>query len=218
MKSKTIIFLSALIVLMLGVIVAAVVYLYSEPKIVADVPAKQAVETKEEQPQPKEEPKAEEKSAEVPTPKAVEPPAPAPEAPKAQSAKKEDVKEFKVKNSGTGKDNILKQNADNSLCLIDHNGKQLWKIPFDGPVVGSVEQIDIYNNLKIQYLIAQADKLHLIDRLGREVKGFPLDLKSPATSGPIAVKSGKLVYWEISTKKGKVYFDKKTKTILNQLP
>ena len=112
----------------------------------------------------------------------------------------------------------MRQNADNSLSLLDHNGKSLWKIAFPGPIVGNVEQIDIYSNLKIQYLIAEGSKLHLIDRLGREVKNFPLALGSKALSGPEAVKQDQNSYWSIKTEKGTVYFDRKNVKILNQLP
>ena len=145
------------------------------------------------------------------------------EAPKQESeakteAKQDKLREFKVKNSGTNKINTLRQNADNSLSLLDHNGKSLWKIAFPGPIVGNVEQIDIYSNLKIQYLIAEGSKLHLIDRLGREVKNFPLALGSKALGGPEAVKQGQNSYWSIKTEKGTVYFDRKNVKILNQLP
>lgn len=228
MKNKTIIFLSVLIALMLGIIVSAVIYLYSTPEI---TPAPVAEKTQQEEKAPADEQVA---KAEDPAPEAqAELPAeqPAPEVKAelaAQPAKADNApaksesaaakSEFQVKNSGTGRMNTLKQASDNSLTLLDHNGKQLWKIPFPARIVGEPAQIDIYNNLKIQYLICAGNKLHLIDRLGRQVKNFPLSLPGTAKSGPKDVKKDKLVYWQIETSAGTVYFDKKSVKILNQLP
>lgn len=226
MKNKTIIFLSVLIALMLGIIVSAVFYLYSTPKApeaALDREVAQAVE-----PQPAAEPQTEPESEQVqepekapepeitPEPEQVPEQKPAPKQPQQPAAK--GPAEFQVKNSGTGKMNTLRQNADNSLALIDHNGKQLWKIAFPGKIVGEPAQIDIYNNLKIQYLIAEGSKLHLIDRLGREVKKFPLTLPGAAKSGPVDFKKDKLVYWQIETSAGTAYFDKQNVKILNQKP
>lgn len=240
MKNKTIIFLSVLIALMLGIIVSAVIYLYSTPKAVVEATAAgqsgdavsqvagsklETTETEEEAVQSTEasaevsseaskaEPDAQAKKASDPAPAAS-----AVKPAQTESAAKPAPSEFQVKNSNTGKMNTLRQNADNSLALIDHNRKQLWKISFPGKIVGEPAQIDIYNNLKIQYLIAEGSKLHLIDRLGREVKKFPLALPGTAKSGPKDVKKDKLVYWQIETAAGTVYFDKQNVKILNQLP
>lgn len=229
MKNKTIIFLSVLIVLMLGIIVSAVFYLYSTPKTSAgpaDFEIAQAVE-----PQPAAQPETAAEPQQETEPQTPEPKEPAakteastekeaekPQTPEQKESAAKGPAEFQVKNSGTGKMNTLRQNADNSLALIDHNGKQLWKIAFPGKIVGEPAQIDIYNNLKIQYLIAEGSKLHLIDRLGREVKKFPLTLPGAAKSGPVDFKKDKLVYWQIETSAGTVYFDKQNVKILNQKP
>lgn len=223
MKNKTIIFLSVLIVLMLGIIVSAVFYLYSTPKTSAGPADFEIAQAAEPQPaaqmetaaEPQQETEPQEPAAktEASTEKEAEPQTPEPQQPAAKGPA-----EFQVKNSGTGKMNTLRQNADNSLALIDHNGKQLWKIAFPGKIVGEPAQIDIYNNLKIQYLIAEGSKLHLIDRLGREVKRFPLTLPGAAKSGPVDFKKDKLVYWQIETSAGTVYFDKQNVKILNQKP
>lgn len=91
---------------------------------------------------------------------------------------------FKVRNSATGKDNTFYQNSHLSLCLQDENGKDMWGIPFKFPVCGYVTAIDYYNNGKLQYLFAADSKLYLIDRLGRFVGGFPVDLGKKIVVGP----------------------------------
>ena len=91
---------------------------------------------------------------------------------------------FKVMNSVTGKENTFYQNNHLSLCLQDENGKDVWGIPFKYPLCGYVTAIDYYNNGKLQYLFAADSKLYLIDRLGRFVGGFPVDLGKKIAIGP----------------------------------
>lgn len=238
MKKRNIILLTILIVLMCAVIVVELIYLYPPahngrsdvnlaPVEQNEGQAAQKTERKSAQAEPEakkpeaantEASKADTPEAKVPKTEAPKEDAAKPEPAAKPAAKQDKLLEFKVKNSATNKINTLRQNADNSLSLLDHNGKSLWKIAFPGPIVGNVEQIDIYSNLKIQYLIAEGSKLHLIDRLGREVKNFPLALGSKALGGPEAVKQGQNSYWSIKTEKGTVYFDRKNVKILNQLP
>lgn len=91
---------------------------------------------------------------------------------------------FPVTNSATGKKNTFYQNSHKSLCLRDENGKDLWGIPFKEDLCGYVEEVDYYNNGKIQFLFAAGSKLYLIDRLGRFVNGFPVDLGKIIAVGP----------------------------------
>lgn len=93
---------------------------------------------------------------------------------------------FKVRNSATGKDNTLYQNAHLSICLKDENGKDQWGVPFKEPFCGCVETIDYYANGRLQFLFAAGSKLYLIDRLGRFVNGFPVDLGKEVLLGPAA--------------------------------
>lgn len=93
---------------------------------------------------------------------------------------------FQVRNSGTGKMNTFYQNSALSLCLNDENGKGMWGVPFKQRLCGRVEEIDYYNNGRIQFLFAAGDKLYLMDRLGRFVGGFPVSLGKAVRLGPDA--------------------------------
>ena len=93
---------------------------------------------------------------------------------------------FPVQNSGDGTTCSFYQNANLSLCLNDQNGKGLWGIPFKEPICGYVESIDYYANGKIQFLFAAGKSLYLLDRLGRFVSGFPVNLGKPVLLGPKA--------------------------------
>lgn len=90
---------------------------------------------------------------------------------------------FQVKNSGTGKMNEFFQNSHLSLCLRE-GSKDLWGVPFDKPICGTAQTVDFYTNGKLQILFGAGSSLYLIDRLGRYVSGFPVDLKKDILLGP----------------------------------
>lgn len=91
---------------------------------------------------------------------------------------------FTVFNCGTQKDNLFIQNPNLSISLTETSGKGIWSIPFKAPLCGRVENIDFYKNGKIQFLFCGGSKLYLIDRLGRFVGSFPLELGKEVRLGP----------------------------------
>ena len=90
---------------------------------------------------------------------------------------------FEVKNSGTGKMNRFYQNSHLSLCLSE-NGKDLWGVPFKEPICGTAQNVDYYANGKLQIVFGAGSRIYMIDRLGRYVTGFPVDLKKEILIGP----------------------------------
>ena len=90
---------------------------------------------------------------------------------------------FQVKNSGTGKMNNFYQNSHLSLCLSE-NGKDLWAVPFKEPICGTAQNVDYYANGKLQIVFGAGSKIYMIDRLGRYVSGFPVDLGKQILIGP----------------------------------
>ena len=93
---------------------------------------------------------------------------------------------FKVMNSGTGRTNLLAQQDNYYLSLKEEDGKGIWSVPFSGPLCGAVESIDYYANGKLQFLFASGSRIYLLDRLGRFVSGFPVDLGKDILLGPAA--------------------------------
>lgn len=90
---------------------------------------------------------------------------------------------FEVKNSGTGKMNSFYQNSHLSLCLSE-DGKDLWGIPFKEPLCGRASNVDYYANGKLQIIFGAGSRIYILDRLGRFVSGFPIDLKKDILLGP----------------------------------
>ena len=91
---------------------------------------------------------------------------------------------FKVKNSGTGQMNLFYQNQHGALCLQEEGGKGLWGVPFKGKLCGTAQNLDYYANGKLQFIFGSGSAIYVIDRLGRFVNGFPLDLGKDILIGP----------------------------------
>lgn len=91
---------------------------------------------------------------------------------------------FQIKNFVNGKENYIQQMDDHKIRLLDHNKKGVWTIPFDGELCGYVEQVDHYKNNKLQMLFCSGSKMYMLDRLGRWVRSYPVDLGKEVLLGP----------------------------------
>ena len=91
-----------------------------------------------------------------------------------------------LKNHLNQKYDIALSDADNHLYLISRKGEVYWKKELDGPIVGSIRQVDIYRNNKLQMVFNTDNTLYAVDRLGRDVEGFPVKLPQKATA-PLGV-------------------------------
>jgi hypothetical protein len=91
---------------------------------------------------------------------------------------------FRVKNSGTGRMNLFYQNSNGAICLKEEDGKGIWGVPFGKPLCGTAHTVDYYANGKLQILFGSGSSVYLIDRLGRFVTGFPIDLGKEILLGP----------------------------------
>ena len=81
---------------------------------------------------------------------------------------------------------IVVQDIKNNLYLISNSGKILWKKQLEGPVLGTIEQIDIFKNGRLQLLFATPHKVYLIDRNGKDVAPFPGNFNDVITQ-PLSV-------------------------------
>lgn len=78
---------------------------------------------------------------------------------------------------------VVIHDNQNNLYLINNVGRILWKIKLNSPILGEIHQIDYFRNGKLQYLFNTENKLHLVDREGNYVKGFPVNFREKATCG-----------------------------------
>ncbi|MCH4554066.1 ribonuclease HII [Aestuariibaculum lutulentum] len=91
-----------------------------------------------------------------------------------------------VKNHITGEKEIVVQDIKNNLYLISNKGKILWKKELQGAVLGTIEQIDIYKNGRLQLAFATPNRVYVIDRNGKDVSPFPMKFNDKITQ-PLAV-------------------------------
>ena len=91
---------------------------------------------------------------------------------------------FPVLKSSNGKSHKFYQNDYKSLCLRDENGKNLWGVPFDKTICGRAHGVDVHDNGREHIIFGAGSSLYVIDRPGRYVTGFPLDLKKEICLGP----------------------------------
>ncbi len=77
---------------------------------------------------------------------------------------------------------VLVQDDNNKIYLINKNGEIVWRRQISDKIIGDVKQIDYYKNFKLQYLFNTKKHIHLMDRKGNYVEGYPIRLSSPATN------------------------------------
>jgi len=87
-----------------------------------------------------------------------------------------------LKNHRTNTEEVFVQDAGNQIYLISSAGNLKWKQHVDGPILGKVQQIDIFGNGKYQMLFNTKNKVYLIDINGKRVNGFPVNLPAFATN------------------------------------
>ncbi len=77
---------------------------------------------------------------------------------------------------------IVVQDDAYKLYLISATGKILWRKQLDGKIMSDLLQVDALKNNKLQLLFNTMNRIYVIDRNGNDLKGFPINLKSPATN------------------------------------
>jgi hypothetical protein len=88
------------------------------------------------------------------------------------------TKPYVVRNHNTQAREVIFQDEDNVLRLVASDQEVLWQDSLGAPVVGDIQQLDFYNNGKLQYLFATDSAIHIIDRNGSPVAGYPLYMPS----------------------------------------
>lgn len=86
-----------------------------------------------------------------------------------------------VQNHQTKQKDIVVQDVENHLYLISNEGVVRWKKKVSGPILGRIQQVDLYKNGRLQLVFSTANKVYVLDRLGRDVDAFPLNFKDEIT-------------------------------------
>ncbi|MCC4212852.1 hypothetical protein [Leeuwenhoekiella parthenopeia] len=91
-----------------------------------------------------------------------------------------------LKNYRTKGQNILVQDVSNTLYQINQSGKIDWKKELDGPILGAIEQVDLYKNGRLQYAFVTPHHFYVIASDGVIVQPFDINYKNTLTQ-PLAV-------------------------------
>ncbi len=81
---------------------------------------------------------------------------------------------------------IVVQDVKNNLYLISNDGKVLWKKQLEGKILGTIEQIDMFKNGRLQLAFATPNRVYVLDRNGKDASPFPLKFKDEITQ-PLSV-------------------------------
>lgn len=76
---------------------------------------------------------------------------------------------------------IAAQGQSNTLYFYNYKGELIWKKDLNGPILGDIQELDIYGNKRIQMIFATPHRVHLIDKTGKEVDPFPVDFDDQIT-------------------------------------
>ena len=88
-------------------------------------------------------------------------------------------KPYVVKNHLDRSLEVVLQDSSGNFYLISSQGKISWRKSIGEKIDGDVFQIDFYRNNKLQYLFTTKSGLHIIDRNGDYITGFPVNFNEP---------------------------------------
>jgi hypothetical protein len=91
-----------------------------------------------------------------------------------------------LRNHNTNGLDIAIQDEAHQLYLISGTGSVFWKKKLNEAIIGDVHQVDALKNGKLQMAFVTANALHILDRNGNYLPGFPVKLKATATA-PLTV-------------------------------
>lgn len=82
---------------------------------------------------------------------------------------------------------ILVQDVEHQLYCLDERGAIRWRRQMEGPLLSSVQGIGIPDQADVYFAFNTARHIWLLDEQGQDVGRFPLELRSPASNGMIAI-------------------------------
>lgn len=92
-------------------------------------------------------------------------------------------KPWLVINHNTNAKEIFVQDDANRIYLVSNTGKILWSRQLPEKIMSDVYQVDAKKNGKLQLLFNTRSTIYIIDRTGKDLGGYPVKLRSPATNG-----------------------------------
>jgi len=125
------------------------------------------------------------------------------------------TKPFVVRNHTNNQLETILQDSANYFHLIGSDGNIQWSKLLEGKITSEVFQVDFYQNGKLQYFFATDSAMHIIDRLGNYVEGFPVALSHRARFANVVDYDNSLRYrFLLSDEFGNLYLYNKNGVML----
>jgi hypothetical protein len=121
-----------------------------------------------------------------------------------------------VRNHQERQNEVMVQDAAFHLRFMDGEGRVRWTKDLKAAITTGIEEMDYLKNGKIQYLFCTTGELHLLDRLGNYVKGFPrkIDIMAPQWLSVVDYDGSRDYRIVIADNDGKIFiFDKNGKAL-----
>jgi len=118
-------------------------------------------------------------------------------------------------NYKTNEKEVVVQDIENKLHLFALSGTKLWTKAIENPILGGIQEIDLFGNGKKQLAFTTKNKLHVLDRNGKQVAPFPITFRDQITQ-PLAVfdyDNTKKYRFVVIQDNEVVMLDKKGKTV-----
>ncbi|GEM_PF-653418 len=123
---------------------------------------------------------------------------------------KGEVKDFKPFN---GKGNVIALTKEGEVYMFE-NGKKTWMKNIGGEAIGGIQIIDFNSNGDKVFLCTSKNQIHLINKLGEELSGFPIILEDRASNEATFYRWNNSSNIIINTLKNRmIVFDSKGKKI-----
>jgi len=122
--------------------------------------------------------------------------------------------QFVINHRNKQKD-IVVQDVNNNLYLISNTGKVLWKKQLRGYILGTIKQVDLYKNGRLQLAFATPSRVYILDRNGKDVAPFPLKFNDKITQ-PLSVfdyDNKKNYRFVVTQNNALLMYDKQGKTV-----
>ncbi len=94
---------------------------------------------------------------------------------------------FVVRHPQTKENEILIQDIDNQVYVINRQGAVRWKRKLSKRIISEIQQIDYFENNNLYYAFNTEDDIYILDKDGKDISNFPIQLKSKATNGLLAI-------------------------------
>lgn len=104
-------------------------------------------------------------------------------------------KPFPVRNHNNQTLEMLVQDSLTNIWLVSSTGDTLWNKRIGAAINSEVVQVDYYKNNKLQYLFSTQEAIHMVDRTGTNLPGYPIRIQ-----GTDAVEQMSLIDYDGSKK------------------